>query len=255
MNSQEKVIFLLKILAQAPYEYGVTELGKKIGCGKSGTFKLLSTLVDNGFVKQNVNHKYTLGLAVYLIGKTYEEQIGITHYARPYMEKLRDEVNENVNLGMMVGDVATIVCRVESHQVVRITGKIGDPRPFYASAIGKTLAAYEDTETIKRWYAREPIRALTNMTKTSLEKILSDLAMVRERGYAISDEEFASEAFGIGAPIRDPSGKVWAAISIGAPKIRIDQNKITLFSKLLVETANRMSKDLSVEGATFSLKY
>lgn len=255
MNSQEKVLTLLKILSQAPYEYGVTDLGKKIDCGKSGTFKLLSVLVNNGFAKQNASHKYTLGLAVYLIGKTYEEQIGITHYAKPYMERLRDAVNENVNLGMMVGDVATIVCRAESRQIVRITGKIGDPRPFYASAIGKTLAAYENVEVIKEWYSREPIRALTKKTITSLDKILDDLAKVRERGYAISDEEYASEAFGIGAPIRDPNGKVWAAISIGAPKIRIDQAKIKQYATLLVETANTMSKDLSVEGATFSLKY
>ena len=37
MNSAEKTVTLLKILARKPYVYGVTELGEKIGCGKSGT--------------------------------------------------------------------------------------------------------------------------------------------------------------------------------------------------------------------------
>ena len=247
MNSQEKVISILKILARPPYEYGVTELGNKIDCGKSGTFKLLDMLVKNGFARQNSNRKYTLGLSLYLIGKTYEEHIGLTHYAKPYMESLRDLVNENINLGVMVDDMATIVCRVESRQVVRITGSIGATRPFYASAIGKTLAAYENEEVIGEWIRKKQIKALTPKTRTSPEEILSELANVRQQGYAISDEEFVLEAFGIGAPIRDSNGRVWAAISIGAPKIRITEEKVRMYTRLLVETAEKMSRELSIE--------
>jgi DNA-binding IclR family transcriptional regulator len=246
MNSQEKVIQVIKILSKPPFEYGVTELGNKIGCGKSGMFKLLEILVESGFARRNSNRKYTLGLSLYLIGKAFEEHIGITHYAKPYMEKLRDEVNENVNLGMMVEGKPTIVCRAESLQVVRITGSIGATRPFYASAIGKTLAAYEDENIIREWINKKEIKALTPNTKTSPEEIITELANVRKQGYAISDEEFVLEAFGIGAPIRDSNVKVWAAISIGAPKIRITKEKIEKYTLLLIETAKKISHELSI---------
>jgi len=242
MNSPEKTINILKILSRPPYEYGVTELGEEIGCGKSGTFKLLSLLVQNNMVTQNSNHKYTLGLASYLIGKAYEEHVGIAHFAKPYMEKLRDRIDENVNLGMILEGKAMIVARAESNQLVRITGKIGATRPFYASAIGKTLAAFEGEETIRDRLSNEKIQAHTEKTLTSLKSILADFAKIRERGYAVSDGEYAREAFGIGAPIRDSDGKVWAAISIGAPKNRMTPEKVAEYVPLLLETAGRISQ-------------
>ena len=52
MNSAEKVAALLRILGQEPYAHSVTSLGEKIGCGKSGAYKLLSVLVQNGLAAQ-----------------------------------------------------------------------------------------------------------------------------------------------------------------------------------------------------------
>ena len=77
MNSTEKVVALMKILGHEPYVYGVTELGEMIGCGKSGTFKLLSVLVKEGLAAQTADHKYTLGIMTYLLGKRYEENVGV----------------------------------------------------------------------------------------------------------------------------------------------------------------------------------
>ncbi len=244
MNSSEKLIALLKILSLPPYEYGVTELGEKIECGKSGTFKLLSVLQKNGFATQNNNSKYTLGISTYLIGRTYEEFIGITSFIKPYMIELRDLINENVNLGMIVDGKATIICRVESNQLLRISGSIGATRPFYTSAMGKVLAAFEDSKVIEKRLASEPVQSFTEKTITAPDRIQEELARIRLAGYAISDEEYAHEAFGIGAPIRDTHGAVLAAISIGVPKTRIDPERAARYIALLLETAARVHEGL-----------
>ena len=82
MNSSEKTAALLKILGQAPYVHGVTELSEKLECTKSGIFKILSALVQSGLAAQTINHKYTLGPAVYILGKTYEDRIGLSKMVR-----------------------------------------------------------------------------------------------------------------------------------------------------------------------------
>ena len=97
MNSAEKTAALLKLLGQAPYVHGVTELGEKIGCSKSGTYKLLAALVQNGLAAQTVDRKYTLGPAVYILGKTYEDRIGLSRMIRPYLIRLRDLTGENAS--------------------------------------------------------------------------------------------------------------------------------------------------------------
>ena len=83
MNSSEKTAALLKLLGQAPYVHSVTDLGEKIECSKSGTFKLLNALVNSGLAAQTVNRKYTLGPVIYILGKTYEDRIGLSRMVKP----------------------------------------------------------------------------------------------------------------------------------------------------------------------------
>lgn len=55
---------------------------------------------------------------------------------------------------------------------------------------------------------------------------MEEFKKIKNQGYSISDEEFSLNIIGIGAPIFSPDGKIWAAISIGAPKIRVDNIKL-----------------------------
>ena len=100
MTSGEKTVSLLKLLGQAPYVHSVTELGEKIGCTKSGTCKLLAALVKSGLATQTVDRKYTLGPVVYILGKTYEDHIGLSKMVKPYLVRLRDLTGENASFSM-----------------------------------------------------------------------------------------------------------------------------------------------------------
>ena len=257
MNSAEKTVCLLKILAQKPYVYGVTELSAKIGCGKSGTFKLLSVLVKEGLATQTANHKYTLGIATYLLGKTYEDEVGVAKVAKPYLAKLRDLSGENAALGMMVNEHPTIIYREESRQMLHASSIVGTRRPFYAGAMGKTLGAYEDEAVLRRHLVEEPLKQFTPHTLVSANAILSELAQIRCQGYAVSDGELSEDIIGFGAPVRNASGQVWAAVFIDAPKIRVDALKRERCIFLVQEFARQMSEDSgssSFEAAAQSLK-
>ena len=90
MTSSEKTAALLRMLGQAPYVHSVTDLGEKIQCTKSGTCKLLAVLVQSGLAAQTVDRKYTLGPVVYILGKIYEDHIGLSKMVKPYLIRLRD---------------------------------------------------------------------------------------------------------------------------------------------------------------------
>ena len=219
MTSSEKTAALLRMLGQAPYVHSVTDLGEKIQCTKSGTCKLLAVLVQSGLAAQTVDRKYTLGPVVYILGKIYEDHIGLSKMVKP-------------------------VYREESLQMVRVAGKVGEERPLYAGATGKVLGAFQDEDVIRKRLMEEPLIPLTEYTITSPEALLAEYAKIREQGYAISDGELSTETIGIGAPIRDESGTVWAAISVGAPRLRVDEGKLERYIFLVREIAQEMSKDL-----------
>ena len=245
MNSSEKTAALLKLLGQPPYVHGVTDLGEAIDCSKSGTFKLLAALVASGLAAQTEDHKYTLGPMVYLLGKTYEEQVGLSGIIRPYLVRLRDETQENASFSMLIGGKANLLCREESLQMVRVAGRVGEERPLYAGANGKVLAAWQSEDIIRKRLAEEPPVALTDRTITSTELLLQEYAKIREQGYAVSDGELNIETIGIGAPIRDAADRVWAAVSIAAPRMRVDEQKQEQYIALLLQTADDISKALA----------
>ena len=251
MNSSEKTATLLKLLGRAPYVHSVTELGEQISCSKSGTFKLLASLVKTGLAAQTPEHKYTLGPAVYVLGRTYEDKIGLSKMVKPYLVRLRDMTGENASFSMLINGKAILIYREESQQLVRVMGNVGQERPLYAGATGKILGAYQEESVIRKRLMEEPMKAFTENTILSPEGLLNEYAKIREQGYAISDGELNSETIGIGAPIYDESGNVWAAVSIGAPKMRVDTVKMERYIFLIREIAKEMSEQMT-QGESIS---
>ncbi len=248
MNSTEKTAALLCCLGQPPYIHGVTELGDKIGCSKSGTYKLLTALIGSGLAARGADRKYTLGPMVYLLGETYKKNIGISRVIQPFITRLRDQTDENVSFTMLIGGVPTLVFREESLQMVRVAGRVGQERPFHAGATGKILGAYQTEEEIRNRLMNEPLQAYTANTITSPERLLEEYETIRNQGYAISSEELSEGLFGVGAPIFDQAGKVFAAISIGAPRMRVDKAKEERFIYLIRETAKDITEALQGKG-------
>lgn len=251
MNSSEKTATLLKLLGRAPYVHSVTELGEQISCSKSGTFKLLASLVKTGLAAQTPEHKYTLGPAVYVLGRTYEDKIGLSKMVKPYLVRLRDMTGENASFSMLINGKAILIYREESQQLVRVMGNVGQERPLYAGATGKILGAYQEESVIRKRLMEEPMKAFTENTILSPEGLLNEYAKIREQGYAISDGELNSETIGIGAPIYDESGNVWAAVSIGAPKMRVDAVEMERYIFLIREIAKEMSEQMT-QGESIS---
>ena len=85
-------------------------------------------------------------------------------------------------------------------------------------------------------------------TITSPEALLKEYAKIREQGYAVSDEEMSEGLFGVGAPVYDQAGNVFAAISIGAVRLRVDEAKKERFIFLIKETAKELTEALRGGG-------
>ena len=241
MTSAEKTARLLTILGQEPYEFGVTELGRMIECTKSGTYKLLTALLQEGLVSQTNERKYSLGLTVYQLGQCYKDNDGFVRFARPFVNKLRDLTEENSSFSILHNGKPMRVWQVSGRQAVRLVGAIGEPRPFYVGSISKLLAAYMDPAEIRRRLESEELKPYTENTITDPSKLLLEFEIIRQQGYAISDGEYEPETCGIAAPVRNSDGKVWGALSISVPKTRMNTEAKEKFIKIVCDVADEMT--------------
>lgn len=241
MTSSEKTIRLLKRLAEPPFAHRLSELAEFIDCAKGGTHKLLAGLVAEGLVEQGEDKKYRLGIGAYFIGKSYEENLGTWRPFLPYLERLRNTTRENASFGTWLNGEPTILYRLESPEFIRVMGQTG-VRPLNVSAASMVLAAYADPEWIREKIAAAPLRRFTPLSIVDPEELFAEYARIREQGYSVSKGVYKEDAIGIGAPIRDKNGQVWAAMSVSAPIFRVSEEKLREYIRLMTDTAAQLSQ-------------
>jgi IclR family KDG regulon transcriptional repressor len=127
-----------------------------------------------------------------------------------------------------------------SEHSLTIAARVGRRLPAHCTASGKVLLAFLPPEVVEP-ILNAPLAAYTEKTITSPERLREELKAVRQRGYALADEEFEVGIWAISAPIRDLDGKVIAAMSIPFPTKRLRRERIPEIAQALLEAANAVS--------------
>lgn len=207
-------------------ELGVTELSKKLKLHKNNIFRLLATLEARGYIEQNKStENYRLGLKSLELGQTFIRQMGLLRQARPTLEELALKANETAYLAIMRGQDVIYLDVVEANQTVRVASRVGLRLPPFCTAVGKVLIASDSEEDLRKKLPEE-LEKRTSKTTTDPKVLIEHLKKVHKQGYAIDDEEYEEGVRCIGAPVRDYTGNVVAAISISGPAMRMTEKKI-----------------------------
>ncbi|MCL5045780.1 MAG: IclR family transcriptional regulator [Actinobacteria bacterium] len=217
---------------------GVTEIAEKTGLYKSTVHRLLGTLEQKGFVRQEeATGKYHLGVRMLELASGYLEDSDLTSVAYPEMRRLRDDIGETVSLYIRDGVERVRVQKVESLQAVRRVVQIGQRAPLYLGASGKVLLAHCEGRARTRILDGLP----SGFDRAGLEEQLSGVAAV---GYAISIEEREPGTASVAAPVVDRSGTVVGALCISGPASRFDPETIQRFAEAVKQSALAISARL-----------
>lgn len=227
-------------------EMGVTELSKKLGLHKNNVFRLLATLELRGYIEQDKQTgNYKLGVKVLELGQQFVKHLGLLRQAHPVMREVLSKCNENIYISVLRGSNCVYIDGVEGNQVVKVTSRIGHRLPVYATASGKVLIAWESEDDILKILPTEELKKYTPNTLPNRSTLIEQLKEVREKGYAVDLEELDLGVRCIAAPIRDYTRKIVGAISISAPSIRMDDEKLYgYFANLVIEGAKEISHRL-----------
>lgn len=260
LNSTEKVIWLLKRLGDTPYELSLTQLSREIGYPKSGIYKILLALQKDGLILQNRdNKKYSVGPTLFRLGSLYNEIKGVASIADPIMHSLAVQTKETISLGIREQDEAVLIHKIESPHAIRLFGKLGQHYPLNAGAIGKLLAAHHAPDRIEKLLSTVKLEEYTEKTIIDPLELQQEYAKIRQQGYAVSDEEKITGAFGLAAPVKNSDGQVFATLCVAGPKDRFPAEKQQLWIPLLIDAAAELSFILSGKnrsnGSTKSMKF
>jgi DNA-binding IclR family transcriptional regulator len=248
LSSVATAIRLLKAFSEDEVELGISALARRLGLAKSTVHRLAVTLLSEGLLEQDrENGKYQLGLALFRLGALVRRRMNVSNQARPYLYELREKVNESVHLALLDGTEIMYVYNLESTHAIRMRSDIGVRKPAYCTAEGQAILAFQPPEVIDRVIAAG-LAPRTPRTVVRADEFLKQLAVTRQRGCAIEDEESEIGMVCVAAPIRDDSGDVVAAVGIAGPVSRLSRKAIAAVVPHVIASADQISERLGYRG-------
>ena len=241
----ERAVSILNAFSMDDPELGVTELADRLGLHKSTVHRFMVNLDAAGLVERNARTgRYRLGLHVFELGALVMQQMNLWDEALPFLEGLVHDTGETGHLAVLDGGEAIYIERVEARRALRVPSAIGRGYPAHATNLGKVLLADLSRERVEAIIAERGLAAYTPQTITDPGELEADLELIRRRGYAVDNEEYDDGLRSIGAPVRDHSGQVVAALGIGGPVTRITPERVEELAALVMTAARGLSRRL-----------
>jgi DNA-binding IclR family transcriptional regulator len=224
---------------------GVSEISRILELPKSSAHNILETLVANRVLEKDTErNSYVLGSKLVELGNQAQESLEVKRVAARYLRRLNSELDETVHLTVLDHDEVVYVDCLESKKRLRAYSVIGVRAPLYCTAVGKAIMAHLDPEDVDRIVKTQGLAAFTSATITTRSRLDTELAETRRRGYAIDNAEHEEHLRCVGAPIRDHSGQVFAALSVSGPSQRITRKAVPSIAERVMAAADEISTRL-----------
>jgi IclR family KDG regulon transcriptional repressor len=249
IKSVAKVLDILEYLAGAGRPVGASDVARAVGFHVSTTHRLLRTLAARGYVDQHAARRsFVLGPQLHVLGNAYAGGTGLVQVAQAELETLRDTLGETVHLGVYRNGEVMEVASAGGLQPVSVSLGAGRRDPAHCTALGKVLLAALEEQALAA-VLRRPLERRTPRSLTRKSEVMKAVAATRRQGYATDEEELAADMCCIAVPVRDPSQRVVAAVSIAMPKSRYRSDRIAGWVKALAAAAERIGGRLRPDRA------
>jgi DNA-binding IclR family transcriptional regulator len=246
VQSVDRALAILDLLARRG-EAGVTEIAAELEVHKSTAFRLVGALENRQLVEQvSGRGKYRLGFGIIRLAGATTANLDLPREGQAVCERLAVEFDETVNLAVLDTGAATNIGQFYGSAAVTTRNWIGQRTPLHATSSGKILLAWADKKILED--ALDTLERFTPKTITSRSKLLAELKLTRERGWASTNEELEVGLNAVAAPVRGTGGVVVAAVSVSGPAYRLTVGSFPSVTEKLCAGASEISGRIGYFG-------
>jgi len=251
VNSLAKGFRVLEAFTSDEPELVLAEIARRTNLDNATTFRLLNTLVMLGYVeKVEDTRKFRLTLKCLDLGFNAIGRSDLRTQARPVLRSLVGEVNEAASIGVLEGVEVVYIERMQAGMTrLGVDVRIGSRVPVHSTAIGHAIVGFLPRAEQERILATAPRKKMTDRTVTDVKTLLKRLKQVRERGYAVADQENVTGLCVLAAPILDSDGFPVAGLSVAAPAFRMSAQAFEKAGAVpLLNAAQQLARGLNATG-------
>jgi IclR family acetate operon transcriptional repressor len=212
---------------------GVSDLARDLELPKSTVQRGLTDLHAVGWIQpEGPSSRRWVQSVKMMTLVNYASGLGIREVARPAMQALLAEMDENIQLSVRNGEWMITFDRCEASRHVRAVGYVGERAPVHASSPGKAVLAWSSSSEVDELLTG-PLRRYTEHTLVDYERLRRELAEARRRGYAVNWGEWREDIRGVAVPVLSTSGAPVAAISVAMPAHRLPRSRVAALGELI----------------------
>lgn len=244
-----RCLTLLTILANEPAGMALGDLSKRTGLPKSATHRMLSSLVQAGFVVQSEQSRYyRLTMKLVMLGFRFLGGTGLIEHCQGALDRLAETTQELVRMSVTDNDRLLWIAKSQGARgSVVVDPVMGKNVALHATASGKIWLASLPVEKAAALVLQDGLgtpRIHGPAVIQSMDLLHKELKITRERGYALAWEEAdpGVTAIAVGIPSSHAAGaRLFGTVSVAGPTFRITTEKLLEFLPALTETANELA--------------
>lgn len=215
-----------------------------LGLPKSTLYVLLEEMRHYNLINRDEQGRFRLWMRLIELGHNASVQYGLRDVARPFLERLAQETNLLCHLGVLGGDKAYYILKVESSDSISVRSREGKELSLNRSSMGKCLLAWQHPSCIQPLVDAQDYTPVTSKTITDKQQLLTQLESIRQRGWALDDGEDVDSIRCVAAPVFGVNNELCGAISAVGASFQIPDQRIESLAETVKACAKAISQTL-----------
>jgi DNA-binding IclR family transcriptional regulator len=249
VQSVDRTLDVLEALATRRSATGISDVASLVGLHVSTVHRLLATLVDRGYVRQDPDtSRYHLGSRVFTLASAADLHLDLRLVARPYLERMMRASGETANLVTSSDTEVIYLDQVASMHLVKMSAAPNMRGPMYCTGTGKAMLAFKDAASIEAVLSSD-LRGYTPKTLVTRASVERELEIIRRNGYSIDNEEMEEGVRCVAVPVFDRRHECIGAMSVSGPTTRMTTDRVAKLVPTIRSIADELSRQLGYESA------
>jgi IclR family transcriptional regulator, pca regulon regulatory protein len=221
MTSLARGLAVIQAFSQRRHHLTISQVSTTTGLSRAAVRRCLYTLAKLGFAGSDDNRHFFLRPRILALGHSYISSMPLATAAQPVLEHISHLLHESCSIATLDGVEIVYIARANVTRIMSIDLGVGSRLPAFCTSMGRAILASLPPEELESVLARVEFKRYTERTITNPAKLTQVLRQIRRDGYSIIDQELEHGLRSMAVPIQNPSGKVVAALNIGAHAQRV----------------------------------
>ena len=241
MMSLARGLLVIQAFSERRLQLSISQLSRRTALSRASVRRCLHTLSKLGFAGTDDGRSFYLRPRVLALGHSYLSSMPLATAAQPILEHLSQILHESCSIALLDGTEIVYVARANVTRIMAIDLGVGTRLPAFCTSMGRVLLANLPPDELETVLPKIAFTRYTDRTVSSVEKLRQVLVTVRREGHAIIDQELELGLRSMAVPVRNPAGRVVAAINVGAHGQRVSiQDMRTRFLPYLHAAAQEL---------------